>query len=133
MDNKPGMWRVFEPERFIMVNFQFEFEHRWPEAPPEVHFLRHKHRHMMHVRVLISVQHNDRELEFIMVKRDLQQWVEKSKGSWPLRTSCEDIAQMLTQYIRHQYGSDRFVQITVLEDGENGAVIRWYRDILCGN
>ncbi len=111
---------------FITCQFRFEALHKWEQAPEEVAFLRVDHRHEFHVHVKVQVYHNDRELEFIMLKRNLEEqmklWVEQADGHV---LSCETVAEALHLYIldnypRPQPGSDRLVEVLVLEDGENG-------------
>lgn len=109
---------------FIKVRFQFEGEHCWPEAPDAVKFLRSVHRHMFHVTLIAEVKHDDRELEFIMVKRQLENWVDDVKASWPKRMSCEQIANSIGLQFMEWYGR-RVCSVEVSEDAENGAVISW--------
>ena len=56
---------------YIYINTQFEGFHCWKEAPIEVSFLRNFHRHMFKVKVWIEVRSNDREIEFFMFKKDV--------------------------------------------------------------
>jgi hypothetical protein len=68
------------------------------------------------------VFHDDRELEFILVKR----WIETLYGNGTLQLdnqSCEMIAQSLISAIGSQYGAHREVVVDVSEDNENGAVV----------
>lgn len=109
--------------RHITIKFQFEGIHRWPDAPEEVKFLRDLHRHMFHVEAMIEVKHNDRDLEFIMVKRALEEYVQRNKNDWPETISCEQIAEGLIHYIDQLYGGDRSISVNVSEDGENGATV----------
>lgn len=112
-------------KREVFVQTQFEGIHCWPEAPDEVAFLRNPHRHIFHVKVYVEVWHNDRELEFIMLKHRINEYLGQyiSDGVWQMgRTSCEDVAEMLVTFLRGQY-SCRFVRISVDEDGENGCFL----------
>ena len=59
-------------KKYIFVTFQKEGIHRYPDAPEGVEFLRHPHRHMFHFRVEIEVFHDDRDIEFILFKRELE-------------------------------------------------------------
>lgn len=104
---------------FIVVQLEQEGVHRWQDAPDEVFFLRDFHRHIFKVTVKIQVFHDDRELEFIMVKRVLQSYLERYlqiRGS----NSCEMISRDIIDYILEKYGDHRFVEVITLEDGENG-------------
>lgn len=104
----------------IRVRNQFPLQHCWPEAPACVQFLRNVHRHMMHVTTEIEVFHDDRELEFIMVKDYIQGLIDLT--NFPTRTSCERIAKWLIDELEEKYGK-RYIQVVVEEDGENGAIV----------
>jgi len=103
----------------IFVTFQKEGIHCYPDAPEDVDFLKYPHRHIFHFRVEMEVFHNDREVEFILFKRELE-------GLYADRTleldfkSCEMIAEELNEYISEKYPL-RYRMIEVSEDGENGA------------
>jgi len=70
------------PNKMIWVTFRKEGIHRYPAAgtdpnlcsPGEydVSFLANAHRHIFHFKVWISVEHNDRDIEFIQFKRWLE-------------------------------------------------------------
>jgi len=81
--------------------------------------LRFPHRHIAHIKVMVEVKHNDREIEFIMFKH----WLEKLEFN--TYTSCEDMAHSIKLLIQDTYGTDRDLEITVSEDGENGAIVRY--------
>lgn len=111
-------------QKFIFVTFQKEGIHNYPDAPDGVEFLRHPHRHMFHFQVELEVFHDDREVEFILLKRELEGLY--SKGTLNLYyKSCEMMADDLAEYIYEHY-SGRDFAIEVSEDGENGA--RCYYD-----
>jgi len=67
------------PNKMIWVTFRKEGIHCYPAAATDpnlasgdaydVSFLPNPHRHIFHFRVWISVQHNDRDIEFIQFKR----------------------------------------------------------------
>ena len=107
----------------IWVTFQKEGIHRYPAAKDikGVEFLAHPHRHIFHFRVELGVFHDDRDVEFILFKREL----EGLYGTGVLEIdykSCEMIAQDLFDYIEEKYPS-RFISVSVAEDNENGAVV----------
>ena len=103
----------------IWVTYQKEGIHRYPDAPEGVEFLRHPHRHMFHFKVEIEVFHDDRDIEFILFKRELEGLY--TDGTLQLNhRSCEMMADDLADYIQLNYPKRRFT-ITVSEDGENGA------------
>lgn len=121
--------------RQIWVTFQREGIHCYPAAASDprlatgdwddVSFLAHPHRHIFHFRVAISVEHSDRAIEFIQFKR----WLERLYAGGTLvldHRSCEMIADELYAQISQRYPA-RAVEITVSEDGENGATCSYGR------
>lgn len=113
--------------RMIWVTFQREGIHKYPAAATDpkladVSFLANEHRHIFHFRVAIEVTHNDRDIEFIQFKR----WLEGLyQGTLQLNfKSCEMICDDLYEAIATRYPG-RVVEITVSEDGENGATITY--------
>ena len=118
-------------KRQIWVTFQKEGIHLYPAAindpalatggADDVSFLGYAHRHIFHFRVAIDVFHDDRDIEFIQLKR----WLESlySDGTIELNhKSCEMIAEELAQQIHTKY-PNRSITITVAEDNENGATL----------
>ena len=120
-----------QAKRMIWVTFQREGIHKYPGADTDpslatgdeydVSFLGYPHRHIFHFKVAIQVFHNDRDIEFIQFKR----WLENSFRDGVMQLdhkSCEMISDELYMYIANRY-PDRDIEITVSEDGENGATI----------
>lgn len=116
------------PTRMIWVTFRREGIHKYPAALTDqaleaVKFLGLDHRHMFHFKVAIEVEHSDRAIEFILFKR----WLESLYGDGILQLdymSCEMISEALYEKIHARYPG-RAVEITVSEDGENGATLSW--------
>jgi|TARA_R110002110_G_scaffold246703_4_gene463137 hypothetical protein len=107
----------------IFVTWQKEGIHKYPNAPEGVEFLQHPHRHMFHFRVEIDVFHNDREIEFILFKRELESLYQDGILELDYK-SCEMMSDDLADYIYENYSHRDFV-ITVSEDGENGAICHY--------
>lgn len=121
--------------RRIWITFRKEGIHKYPAAATDpalatgdrydVSFLGYPHRHIFHFTVSIEVFHLDRDVEFIQFKR----WLEDlySQGTLELDfKSCEMISDDLYEQIATRYPG-RDVEITVAEDGENGATISYLR------
>jgi hypothetical protein len=123
------------PNKMVWVTFRKEGIHKYPAALTDpalatgdeydVSFLGHPHRHIFHFRVWISVQHNDRDIEFIQFKR----WLEKlySGDGATLKLdykSCEMMSDELYDTISQEYPG-REIWIEVSEDGENGSFIKY--------
>lgn len=113
----------FEVKRTIWVTFQKEGIHKYPDAPEEVAFLRHPHRHMFHFKIQIEVTHNDRDIEFIMFKRELEGLYDDKILQLDYK-SCEMMSDDLYKQITDKYPG-REVHIEISEDGENGAFITY--------
>ena len=122
-----------QAKRMIWVTFRKEGIHMYPAALTDpklktndeydVSFLGTPHRHIFHFTVGIQVFHNDRDIEFIQFKR----WLENlyNQGTLVLNfNSCEMISDELYEQIATRY-PDRDIEITVSEDGENGATITY--------
>lgn len=116
----------------IWVQFQKEGIHCYPAAAidpklKDVSFLANPHRHMFHFKVALEVFHEDRDVEFILLKREL----EALYGNHILKLdhlSCEMIADQLLQYMIDKYPS-RDVTINISEDNENGCELVYVRSI----
>jgi hypothetical protein len=116
------------PAKFIWVTFQKEGIHKYPAALEDpnladVSFLGYPHRHIFHFKVWISVEHNDRDIEFIQFKRWLESLYNDATLSLDYK-SCEMMSDDLYEKIHERY-SDREVWIEVSEDGENGSFIKY--------
>lgn len=122
-----------DPTLFAEVQTTFRGIHRWDAAPKEVDFLRRPHRHEFHVTVMVEQFHDDRDIEYIMFKRALNRWLDeygpdigeyKDLGE----NSCEMIAtDIFDDFIADEVEDvdKREIEVHVLEDGENGAVVRY--------
>ena len=101
----------------VIVRFQVEGFHRWPDATPARAYLAQRHRHMFHVEASIDVSHDDREIEF----HDLLDFCRVHFPGGELGSqSCEQMAAGLAHEITRAYPGRR-VMVSVFEDGEVGA------------
>lgn len=102
----------------IIVKFQFEGIHQWSACPHKrVEFLKYPHRHIFHVVAKKEVSHDDRDIEIIMLKRDMGRTFSAHKVPAELgETSCEQLAVTFIEAFNLNYCS-------VLEDNENGAEV----------
>ena len=133
----PSQKRLWENEKYwlfesisetdletqIYINTQFEGVHAYPAAPAGVEFLAHPHRHIFHVNIKIDVFHNDRELEFILFKREMNQFIADNLKELQFK-SCEMIGEMFLTYIISKY-KRRSCSVTISEDLENGAEVKY--------
>lgn len=109
--------------RTIGIRTQFEGIHCYPHAPDEVAYLRNPHRHIFHVLVTLEVFHDDREVEFIMFKHEINKLISEQFDKLENK-SCEMIADMLLTYTITKYKS-RSCKVTVSEDNENEATLTY--------
>lgn len=110
----------------IWVKFQKEGIHKYPAALDDpkladVQFLGYPHRHMFHFRVEVEVFHDDRDIEFILFKRELENLYNEGIMQLDFK-SCEMIATDIVEYIQHKYPG-RKIAVTVSEDDENGSTV----------
>lgn len=106
---------------WVFCTVQREKLHKWDGAVKleEVSYLANLHRHVFHFKVTVEVFHDDREIEFIMLKHRVEKIVDK----WPAVVgSCETMAEDLFVELNRDAKKERHYRIEVSEDGENGAV-----------
>ncbi len=103
--------------------------HAWPDAPDAVAYLRAQHRHRFGVRVEVLVDHDHRDVEFHMLKREVHEHLpleferDAETGEYAFGAlSCEHIATAL--FLALNNGGYRVASVTVDEDGECGATVR---------
>jgi len=110
---------------YIIVRLQVDGIHCWPAAKevfPEVAFLSDPHRHVFHIEAKKEVFHDDRDVEFVMFKRDILDYLRAFYYRSQKRAhdfgamSCEKIAKD----IQKQFDCK---SVTVWEDLENGATV----------
>lgn len=110
-------------QAYVYCSLQVEGTHCWPSCPfDEVAYLRDPHRHVFHIKAYKHVTHDDRDVEFIMLKHQIQNslrlgyWNEDQKLHVFGAKSCEMIAkELIFNFHLHM--------CEVNEDGENGAIV----------
>jgi len=104
---------------WAIVRFRFDGTHYWADAPDgaEAH-LKNEHRHEFHATVEVEQEHDDRDVEYLLLKARLS---DQFRGGAMGRRSCEMMAGSILRWLRAQYGESRGYRVTVEEDGENGA------------
>lgn len=100
----------------IVIKLQVEGIHKWGTCNlPEVSFLAYPHRHIFHITITKEVEHNDRDIEIIMFKRNVLKYLGKQPVMFDNK-SCESIAEELLLEFNA-------TSVVVLEDNENGAIV----------
>lgn len=97
--------------------------HHWPDAPHRVAHLRALHRHLFVIRAVKAVDHDDRDVEFQILKSDIEGWFQMTYKRWNTETydfgtaSCEVLAKCILLNFD-------LAECSVHEDDENGAIVR---------
>jgi len=105
-------------KKLIVVKTDFPAIHSWPKCDvPGVEFLQFPHRHIFFAVIKFEVSHNNRDIEFIDMKKKInlyikEKYYEKNLGA----KSCEGIAEEIFNRFNAQY-------VSIFEDNENGAEI----------
>lgn len=109
-------------QKFIGIKLQIEGFHNFPDATKvfgeDVDFLEVRHRHNFNIVAKKAVSHDNRDREFILLKREVESYFERTYGR-PAEfgaMSCEAICRDLQEAYDFNY-------VYCDEDGENFAEI----------
>ena len=105
----------------VILDFDIEGFHFYPNAPKQVSFLEHNHRHIFQIRVGYKVQDSNREKEIFIEQDYLKDYLYESYGS-PCQfenMSCEMIAEEILEFAQEE----GCVWVEVFEDSLGGARI----------
>jgi len=109
---------------YINIKWNWEGLHYWKDAPIGVDFLRKPHRHIFYAEAKIPVTHNDRQLEFFMVKDALKEETVRLFPETDMKgISCEMIAECFIKFLETVYGIRKGIIVSIYEDNENGATV----------
>lgn len=101
----------------IIVKLEHSATHYWERCDiEEVMFLKYPHRHTFHFVCKKEVFHDDRDVEFIMLKNRIKGFLNEVYPKTFGGMSCESIAKELAYTFELNYCS-------VMEDNENGAEV----------
>ncbi len=117
------MPKVVKISTEVYCTLQVEGLHNWPICPfEEVNYLCDPHRHVFHIKTNKKVTHDDRDVEFIMLKHQIESYLYDTYFDEGLLLvnfkgmSCEMIAKkLITKF--------NLTRCEVSEDGENGAIV----------
>lgn len=110
---------------YVIVRLQIDGIHNWKDAKttfPEVAYLSDPHRHVFHIEAKKQVFHGDRDVEFLMLKKDISVYLQNKYYDSTLRLcnfhgrSCE----MIATEILEEFGC---TSVAVFEDNENGGLV----------
>ena len=103
----------------VIIDFDIAGLHNYPDAPDEVQFLRHRHRHLFRIRAGFFVNGLDREKEIFIMQSKVFEYLKRDFG-FPCefkQMSCEMIAQTLLIHFKH----NNMIWCEVFEDNRGGA------------
>lgn len=84
----------------VIIRFEIEGFHNYPNAPKEVEFLSNQHRHTFVVKCGYKVKDLNREREIFICREQVKKYIDKSFGT-PCQfnaMSCEMIATEILQF-----------------------------------
>ena len=109
----------------ITVRLQVEGLHYWPQAKeilPEMGYLSLLHRHMFHIEANREVSHDDRDVEIIMFKRTIADFL--VENYFDKEYECCNFGAMSCEMLARILGEQFDLEsCSVLEDNENGATV----------
>lgn len=110
---------------FVSVRVQFEGLHRWPDAPEQVAFLKNPHRHIFIITAIKQVFHNDRDVEFFMLRSKIKIFITAEYGEGNPSKMLFDLGakscEMMAFEILKEFD---LYECSVSEDGENTGIVR---------
>ncbi len=113
----------------VFCTLQFDGTHSWPDCPiDEVNFLRVPHRHLFHVKAYKQVFHDDRDVEFIKLKYDILDFINRTftnrLADAPTTSISYNLGAMSCEMIAEQLMDEfKLSRCEVNEDNENGAIL----------
>lgn len=103
----------------VIIQFEIEGFHQYPNAPQEVNFLSDRHRHTFKVKAGYSVKDLNREKEIFIERDYIKEYLTESYG-FPCEfgpMSCEMIAKEILTFAQE----DGMVWCEVWEENTGGA------------
>lgn len=102
---------------YIKIKTQFQGFHRYVDAPEEVSFLRDFHRHIFYVTAKVQTNHSERDVEFFIIKKKLDKFIDLLYKDKEFELSCEKIAHEI--YNQLTISGYNCLSVGVSEDNEN--------------
>lgn len=113
---------------FVGIRFEVEGFHNYPDASKNhgdlVKFLEQSHRHIFKFNCKKRVNHDNRDEEFILLRRKVKQYINQNFPVFESQCECYDFGSMSCEMIAKQLLKEfDFDSVEVSEDGENYAVV----------
>ena len=102
--------------KLVLIDFDIEGFHNYPESPKEVEFLKYPHRHLFQIKMGFEVTDSNREIEIFIMTDVVKEYINSKYGT-PAQfqnMSCEHIAEDLLNKFNSKF-------VEVLEDSKGGA------------
>jgi hypothetical protein len=103
----------------VIIQFEIEGFHHYPDAPEQVKFLSDSHRHTFKVKAGYEVEDSNREKEIFIERDYIKQYLTESFG-YPCQfgaMSCEMIAEEILEYAQ----PEQMIWCEVWEEETGGA------------
>lgn len=113
---------------FVGIRFEVEGFHNYPDASKNhgdlVKFLEQSHRHIFKFNCKKRVNHDNRDEEFILLRRKVKQYINQNFPVFEQGCECYDFGSMSCEMIAKQLLKKfDFDSVEVSEDGENYAIV----------
>lgn len=124
--------------KWIKTKNEFMGYHQYKGAPQDVSFLAAWHRHNFIVTTSLTVNHNERDIEFFELQHLIKTWVEATHSSLKVEgtkgylegitiQSCETLAEELAMMLFDKFHKERSIRVEVSEDNESSSIIEVYK------
>jgi len=107
----------------VWCTTRFQALHSWKGAPDECSWLRNEHLHTFFVRAEVRVTHDDRDVEFILLSREIDEHIARTLDGLAPDWSCEMWASGVAAYLDGKGRS--VVSVSVSEEGIYGATVTY--------
>lgn len=123
-------------KRYIHCGFQLKGKHYWPGATGKYgEELSKEHGHNFSFLLMVEVFHNEREIEFLEFRDEIEEFVRTLPPfsiliprapvvRTPSSMSCESMGTKIMEYVFKHYPK-REIKVSVFEDEFNGATVHW--------
>tara|TARA_R100000664_G_scaffold33942_1_gene52913 strand:+ start:3446 stop:3787 length:342 start_codon:yes stop_codon:yes gene_type:complete len=108
-------------KKTVIINFDIEGTHNYPNPPREVYYLTYEHRHLFKIKCGFNVQDSNREIEIFMQEEIIKTYLKEEYWHVEYSDVCEFgnmSCEMIAEDILNKFGCD---WVEVLEDNRGGA------------
>lgn len=105
----------------IIIAFEVEGFHNYPDAPSKVRFLSYTHRHTFHITCYVHATHDNRDKEIFLYREQVLTYIRHEYGSPAMfgSMSCE----MIAKDILKQFSNADMRSVEVWEENTGGAKV----------